>query len=94
MGSIFAQPLARGEVSDAPAPRAALVAHGGEEPAAVPVATLCLGAERAGLPDEVLAACESRWTIPLRERGAESLNVAAAAAIVLGRIASEKSWAG
>lgn len=94
MGSIFGQPLARGEVRDAPAPRAAMVAHGGVQPAATNVATLCLGAERAGIPGEVLAACESRWTIPLREGGAESLNVAAAAAIVLGRIACDGSWVG
>lgn len=94
MGSVFAQPIARGALSDAPGPRAALVAHGGDAPAAVDVATLCLGAERAGLPPEVLDACEHRWTIPLRSTGAESLNVAAAAAIALGRIASEPSWAG
>jgi len=94
MGSIFDQPLCRGEVGDAPAPRAAMVAHGGEPPATADVATLCLGAERAGLPEEVLGACESRWTIPLRDGGAESLNVAAAAAVVLGRIACGGSWAG
>ena len=45
-------------------------------------------AGREGLPDEVLAQCESRVTIPLRE-DAESLNVAAAAAIALQRIASD-----
>jgi TrmH family RNA methyltransferase len=94
MGSIFAQPLSRGEVAETPAPRAAMVAHGGGDPAAGEIRTLCLGAERAGLPDDVLDACERHWTIALRERGAESLNVAAAAAIVLGRIACERSWAG
>jgi tRNA G18 (ribose-2'-O)-methylase SpoU len=36
----------------------------------------------------VLAACDERWTIPLRPGGAESLNVAAAAAVALGRISS------
>ena len=94
MGSIFGQPLGRGEVAHAPAPRAAMVAHGGDRPAAADVATVCLGAERAGLPAEVAAVCEARWTIPVRERGAESLNVAAAAAIVLGRIACAGSWPG
>jgi TrmH family RNA methyltransferase len=49
--------------------------------------TLVLGSEREGLPDDVLAACERRITIPLRP-GAESLNVAAAAAIALQRIDS------
>jgi TrmH family RNA methyltransferase len=89
MGSIFAQPVARGEVDQTPAPRAALVAHGGEDPGALSAAaTLCLGAEREGLPEEVLAACESRVTIPLRPGGAESLNVAAVAAICAERISS------
>jgi TrmH family RNA methyltransferase len=91
MGSVFTQPLVRCEVTDTPGPRVALVAHGGEalerldEPA-----TLCLGAERAGLPPEVLEACEVAVTIPVRE-GAESLNVAAAAAIALQRISSPAS---
>jgi TrmH family RNA methyltransferase len=79
MGSIFAQPLVR----------AALVAHGGESPAVLAgAATFCLGAEREGLPDEVLAECESTVTIPLRSGGAESLNVAAVAAICAERISS------
>jgi TrmH family RNA methyltransferase len=89
MGSTFAQPIARGSVEVTPRPRVALVARGGGalEPQAPPL-TLCLGAERAGLPDEVLEACQRRWTIPLRPGAAESLNVAAAAAIALGRISS------
>jgi TrmH family RNA methyltransferase len=89
MGSIFGQPVARGTVAETPAPRAALVAHGGEGLASLEgAATLCLGAEREGLPDEVLAACDSRVTIPLRAGGAESLNVAAVAAICAERISS------
>src|SRR5688572_21336011 len=86
MGSIFGQPLARADVGETPAPRAALVAHGGSVPAGDP-ATICLGAERAGVPDQVLAACDERWTIPLRPGGAESLNVAAAAAISIASLA-------
>ena len=89
MGSIFGQPVARGAVAETPGPRVALVAHGGEEPSALGgAATLCLGAEREGLPEEVLAACDSRVTIPLRRGGAESLNVAAVAAICAERISS------
>ncbi|HWW67033.1 MAG TPA: RNA methyltransferase [Solirubrobacterales bacterium] len=89
MGSIFGQPLARAGVEETPAPRAALIAHGGEGLAALgSAATLCLGAEREGLPPEVLAECDSELTIPLRSGGAESLNVAAAAAIVCERISS------
>ncbi len=89
MGSIFGQPVARGTVAETPAPRAALVAHGGESLASLDgAATLCLGAEREGLPEEVLSACDSRVTIPLRTGGAESLNVAAVAAICAERISS------
>jgi TrmH family RNA methyltransferase len=89
MGSIFGQPVVRAEVGETPAPRAALVAHGGEGPVALAgAATLCLGAEREGLPDEVLAECETTVTIPLRSGGAESLNVAAVAAIACERISS------
>jgi RNA methyltransferase, TrmH family len=89
MGSIFGQPLARGAVGDTPRPRAALVAHGGEGLDALDsVATVCLGAEREGLPAEVLSQCDVEVTIPLRAGGAESLNVAAAAAIACERISS------
>ncbi|HEU4736933.1 MAG TPA: RNA methyltransferase [Solirubrobacterales bacterium] len=92
MGSIFGQPVARGDVGDTPRPRAALVAHGGEGLAGLGgAATLCLGAEREGLPEEVLAACDSQLTIPLRDGGAESLNVAAVAAICCERVASTTS---
>jgi RNA methyltransferase, TrmH family len=88
MGAIFSQRLVRAGVEATPEPRAALVAHGGETDwGADDVATLCLGGEREGLPSEVVDACGVRWTIPLR-RAAESLNVAAAAAIALGRISS------
>lgn len=89
MGSVFAQAVARAEVAATPSPRVALVAHGGEGLTALNGArTLCLGAEREGLPDEVLAACDARVTIPLRPDGAESLNVAAVAAICAERISS------
>lgn len=89
MGSIFAVPIVECALAETPAPRIAMVAHGGSapEPRATPV-TLCLGAEREGLPTDVTDACDERWTIPLRPGGAESLNVAAAAAIALERIGS------
>ncbi len=89
MGSIFAAAPLRAGVGATPAPRAALVAHGGEEPAALTgAATLCLGAEREGLPSSVLEECELRVTIPLRPGGPDSLNVAAAAAVACERISS------
>ena len=55
--------------------------------------TLILGSERGGVPPEVLEAADERVTIPLREGAAESLNVAAAAAIALQRISSETARA-
>ncbi|HET7509207.1 MAG TPA: RNA methyltransferase [Solirubrobacterales bacterium] len=89
MGSIFSRPPLRAGVESTPEPRAALVAHGGAGLETLDgAATLCLGAEREGLPDEVLAACETQVTIPLRADGAESLNVAAAAAIAAQRLSS------
>jgi TrmH family RNA methyltransferase len=89
MGSIFARPPAREALDATPTPRAALVAHGGSGLNALAgAATLCLGAEREGLPDEVLGACDAIATIPL-QGAAESLNVAAAAAIACERLAAQ-----
>jgi TrmH family RNA methyltransferase len=89
MGAVFSEPLLRGGIDATPEPRAALVARGGETLDALEgMATVCLGAEREGLPEATVEHCEVRVTIPLRE-GAESLNVAAAAAIALHRIASD-----
>jgi len=88
MGAVFAEPLVKARIEATPKPRAALVAHGGEPLEALNgMATICLGAEREGLHEEVLGACDVRVTIPLRE-GADSLNVAAAAAIALHEISS------
>lgn len=88
MGAVFSEPLLRTGVEETPRPRAALVAHGGEALDGLDgAATVCLGAEREGLPEEVADACDVRVTIPLRQ-GAESLNVAAAAAIALQWISS------
>jgi TrmH family RNA methyltransferase len=89
MGSIFNSPPLQAGIEATPEPRAALVAHGGDGLDSLDgAATICLGAEREGLPDAVLAACETQVTIPLRPGGAESLNVAAAAAIAAQRISS------
>jgi TrmH family RNA methyltransferase len=83
-GAIFRVPLLA--FDDAPEPRVALVAHGGE-PLHGAVAgleqplTLLLGAEREGLPAE-LVSNRHRLTIDL-PGSAESLNVAAAGAIAL-----------
>ncbi len=89
MGSVFGQPLVRAGVEATPRPRGALTAHGGAGLDALDgAATLCLGGEREGLPAELLSGCDARATIPLRPGAAESLNVAAAAAIAAQRISS------
>lgn len=92
MGAHFAAPPQRGDLDATPSPRLALVAHGGDGldeavGALGSVGALCLGSEREGLPEDVAGACEARATIALTS-GAESLNVAAAAAIGLQRICS------
>jgi TrmH family RNA methyltransferase len=81
-GAIFRVPLVEWEA--APAKRVALVAHGGTplgELDLEPPLTFLLGAEREGLPEELVAQSHQA-TIPL-PGGAESLNVAAAGAIAL-----------
>lgn len=82
-GAVFRVPTAG--FDEAPGRRVALVAHGGAPLHDLELddgATFVLGAEREGLPDEVVAACDDRATIPLAP-GAESLNVAIAGAIAL-----------
>ncbi len=92
MGSIFGEPLLRAGIEATPEPRAALVAHGGEGITALDsAATLCLGAEREGLPQDVLGKCAVQVTIPLLPGAAESLNVAAAAAVACYRLSSPAS---
>ena len=91
VGAIFRVPLVAW--ADLPDPRFALDAHVGVDirDATVPAqASLLLGAERHGLPDEVAAGCESRVTIPL-PGAAESLNVAAAGAVALYAVTSRRS---
>jgi TrmH family RNA methyltransferase len=81
-GAIFRVPLLAWD--EHPGRRVALVAHGGEPLSGVdltPPVTLLLGAERAGLPKELMATSR-KATIAL-PGAAESLNVAAAGAIAL-----------
>jgi TrmH family RNA methyltransferase len=81
MGAIFAVPVAKvASVAQLPAPRVALVAAGGEPLRGPLEGTLVVGAERAGLPDEVVAACDAVAYIPI---AGDSLNAAMAATIAL-----------
>ena len=83
MGAIFAVPLARASgVDELPGERVALVAHAGAPlrgPASGEV-TLCVGAERDGLPAEIVDACDRVAHIPI---AGESLNAAMAATVAL-----------
>lgn len=82
-GAIFHVPLVSWD--EAPGRRVALVAHGGKPLAEVLVEeplTFVLGAEREGLPQEIVAKCDDVATIPT-SGAVESLNVAATAAIAL-----------
>jgi RNA methyltransferase, TrmH family len=83
MGAIFRVPL--GRFDEAPGRRIALVPRGGSPLAEVDLSgptTFVLGAEREGLPEDVVAECEQAASIPLAP-GSESLNVALAGAVAL-----------
>jgi len=87
MGSVFRVPLSG--FDEPSGRRVALVAHGGTslpELAAAGDVVLVLGAEREGLPEDVLARCAERVSIP-QAGGGESLNVAMAGAIALYELA-------
>ena len=83
MGSLFRVPLSR--FNEPEGRRVSLVPSGG-----IPLSeldsrgevVLVLGAERDGLPAEILERCEERASIP-QPGGGESLNVATAGAIAL-----------
>ena len=83
MGAVFAVPVgACGAVEELPGRDGG--ARGARRPAAVGRAaeavTLVVGAEREGLPADVVAACDAVAHIPI---GSESLNAAMAATVAL-----------
>jgi RNA methyltransferase, TrmH family len=88
MGSLFARPPARAAFEELSGTRVALDARAertlGELASGLagPV-ILCLGAEREGLPEDLVQAAENVARIALRPDGPESLGVAAAAAVGL-----------
>jgi len=91
MGAIFRVPSSGFEESAAK--RVALVAHGGTPLPELSVdgdVVLVLGAEREGLPPDVLAQCAERVSIP-QPGGGESLNVALAGAIALYELVARGS---
>jgi TrmH family RNA methyltransferase len=83
MGAVFRVPLA--DFDEAPGTRVALVPRGGEPLPELELAgeiVFVLGAEREGLPAEVLERCDALASIP-QAGGAESLNVAMAGTVAL-----------
>lgn len=92
-GAVFRVPLGRFDA--APGRRIALVARGGRPLPELDLGagtTFILGAEREGLPEDVLAACEERATIP-QPGAAESLNVAMAGTVALYELSRRRSAA-
>jgi TrmH family RNA methyltransferase len=83
MGALFSVPVARvRSVAELPGRRIALVARGGEPLHALDEEiTLLVGAEREGLPQDVVAACDDVAHIPITH--ADSLNAAMAATVAL-----------
>ena len=82
MGALFEVPLS--DFDEPPGTRVALVPRGGSPLPELELAgdvVFVLGAEREGLPDDVLARCDVQASIP--QAAAESLNVAMAGTIAL-----------
>jgi TrmH family RNA methyltransferase len=86
MGSIFARPPARAELAELQGTKVALDPGAGdslrEAEVDLPV-VVCVGAEREGLPADLLAMADARVRIPVNPDGPDSLNVAMAATVAL-----------
>jgi TrmH family RNA methyltransferase len=86
MGSIFARPPARAELGALVGTKLALDPRAERtlvEAELEPPVVILAGAEREGLPGEVLAGADLRARIPVRPGGPDSLNVAMAVTVAL-----------
>jgi TrmH family RNA methyltransferase len=86
MGSLFARPPARAQLTGLEGTKLALDAGAKaslRDTDARPPVVICLGAERQGLPEELSAEVDARARIPMRPDGPDSLNVAMAATVAL-----------
>jgi TrmH family RNA methyltransferase len=88
MGAVFAQPISRADFGLARGGRRAIALVPGAGRALRDVALedpllFALGAERAGLPEAVVAACDEIAHVPVDRDRADSLNVAMAATLCL-----------
>ncbi len=95
MGAVFTVALARARVEDLPGTRIALLA-GAAEPlrgagSQLAGVSVLVGAEREGLPAEVVAACERSARIPI---ASESLNAAMAATVALYELTRDSELLG
>jgi TrmH family RNA methyltransferase len=87
MGAVFAVPVARvAAIEELPEPRVALVAGEGEPLSPGDAGTLVIGAERTGLPPDVVAGCDRVRHIPIHS---ESLNAAMAATVALYEVSRD-----
>ena len=95
MGAVFAVPLARAAgPGDLPGRRIALVAGAGTPLQALAhddAVALLVGAERDGLPGDVVSACDETAHVPI---ASESLNAAMAATVALYELARREAAAG
>jgi RNA methyltransferase, TrmH family len=81
MGAIFHVGVRRvRSIHELPSPRVALVAREGVPLEQAGAATWVVGAEREGVPDDIVAACDAVAHIPI---AGESLNAAMAATVAL-----------
>jgi TrmH family RNA methyltransferase len=96
MGAVFRVPIEHAELPAAGPARVALVA-GAERPLwqidLRPATVFVVGAERLGLPDEIVAACEHVAAVP-QALGADSLNAASAATVALYEAVRQRSAGG
>lgn len=96
MGSLFARPPARADSLDSLGASVTVLAlDGSAEGTLAEVAptlgrplVVCVGAEREGLPPELLQRADARAAIPVRPGGPDSLNVAMAATVALYELGS------
>jgi RNA methyltransferase, TrmH family len=91
MGAVFARPPARAEFGELHGVRLALDPRADRALSELelrPPLVLCVGAERKGLPNELLTAADASACIPLRRGGPESLNAAMAATVALYEVAN------
>jgi TrmH family RNA methyltransferase len=96
MGAVFRVPIEHAELPAAGPARVALVA-GAERPLwqidMRPATVFVVGAERLGLPDEIVATCEHVAAVP-QALGADSLNAASAATVALYEAVRQRSAGG